>query len=85
MPLIHVELVEGRTKEQKKQLGEAITKAAVDIVNVPADAVKVIFVDMKKDDYMEGGILRSERCYDRPPSPIWTRRVVVLFYYTERN
>ena len=26
MPLIHVELVEGRTKEQKKQLGEAITK-----------------------------------------------------------
>lgn len=42
MPIIHVELVEGRTKEQKKQLGEAITKAAVDIVNVPADAVKVI-------------------------------------------
>ena len=30
MPLIHVELVEGRTKEQKKQLGEAITKATVD-------------------------------------------------------
>ena len=28
MPIIHVELVEGRTKEQKKQLGEAITKAA---------------------------------------------------------
>ena len=61
MPLIHVELVEGRTKEQKKQLGEAITKAAVEIVKVPANAVKVIFVDMKKDDYMEGGVLRSER------------------------
>ena len=27
MPIIHVELVEGRTKEQKKQLGEAITKS----------------------------------------------------------
>jgi len=69
MPIIHVELVEGRTKEQKKQLGEAITKAAVDIVNVPADAVKVIFVDMKKDDYMEGGILRSgsERWGPAPP------------------
>ena len=52
MPLIHVELVEGRTKEQKKQLGEAITKATVDIVKVPAEAVKVIFVDMKKDDFM---------------------------------
>ena len=61
MPLIHVELVEGRTKEQTKQLGEAITKATVDIVKVPAEAVKVIFVDMKKDEFMEGGILRSER------------------------
>ena len=61
MPLIHVELVEGRTIEQKIQLGEAITKATVDIVKVPAEAVKVIFVDMKKDDFMEGGILRSER------------------------
>ena len=61
MPLIHFELVDGRTKEQKKQLGEEITKATVDIVKVPAEAVKVIFVDMKKDDFMEGGILRSER------------------------
>ena len=61
MPLIHVELVEGRTKEQKKQLGEAITKATDDIVKVPAESVKVIFVDMKKDEFMEGGILRSER------------------------
>ena len=26
MPIIHVELVEGRTFEQKKQLGEAITQ-----------------------------------------------------------
>jgi len=69
MPIIHVELVEGRTKEQKKQLGEAITKAAVDIVNVPADAVKVIFVDMKKDDYMEGGILRCGMTGGGPARP----------------
>jgi 4-oxalocrotonate tautomerase len=61
MPIIHVELVEGRTKEQKKQLGEAITKATVDIVKVPVEAVKVIFVDMKADEFMEGGVLRSER------------------------
>ena len=61
MPLIHVELVEGRTTEQKKKLGEAITKATMEIVGVPQDAVKVIFVDMKKDNYMEGGVLRSEK------------------------
>ncbi|MDY3973260.1 4-oxalocrotonate tautomerase [uncultured Veillonella sp.] len=61
MPIIHVELVEGRTKEQKKQLGLEITKATVDIMKVPTEAVKVIFVDMKKDDFMEGGVLRSEK------------------------
>ena len=61
MPIIHVELVEGRTSEQKKQLGEAITNATVDIVKVPKEAVKVIFVDMKKDNFMEAGVMRSEK------------------------
>ena len=61
MPIIHVELVEGRTYEQKKQLGEAIAKATVDIVKVPVEAVKVIVVDMKKEHLMEGGVLRSEK------------------------
>lgn len=61
MPIINVELVEGRTFEQKKQLGEAITNATVDIVKVPKEAVKVIFVDMKKDNFMEAGVMRSEK------------------------
>ena len=48
MPIIHVELVEGRTKEQKKQLGEAITKAgyntetAVIVTNVDRYQVTLI-------------------------------------------
>lgn len=61
MPIIHVELVEGRTAEQKKKLGEAITKATTEIVGVPVEAVKVIFTDMKPDNFMEAGIMRSER------------------------
>lgn len=61
VPMIHVELVEGRTKEQKKELASAITKATVDIIGVPVEAVKVMFVDLKADEFMEGGVLRSER------------------------
>lgn len=61
MPLIHVELVKGRTTEQKKALGLAITQATADIINVPKEAVKVIFVDMEPSDFMEGGVLRSEK------------------------
>ena len=61
MPMIHVELVAGRTKEQKKALGEAITAATMDIIKVPAEAVKVVFVDMDPDNFMEAGVLRSEK------------------------
>ncbi len=61
MPIIHVELVSGRTKEQKKALGEAITAATVDIIKVPVEAVKVVFVEMDPDHLMDGGVLRSEK------------------------
>lgn len=61
MPFIHVELVEGRTTEQKKKLGEAITKATMDIIGVPQSAVNVIFTDLKADNLMQNGKLRSEK------------------------
>lgn len=61
MPFIHVELVEGRTTEQKKKLGEAITQATMDIIGVPQSAVNVIFTDLKADNLMQNGKLRSEK------------------------
>ncbi len=61
MPFIHVELVEGRTTEQKKELGQAITKATCDIIGVPQSAVNVIFTDLKVDNLMQNGKLRSEK------------------------
>ncbi len=61
MPIIHVELVEGRTTEQKRKLGEAITAATVEYIQVPKESIKVIFTDMKKDNFMEGGVLRSDK------------------------
>ncbi|WP_251454174.1 4-oxalocrotonate tautomerase [Veillonella intestinalis] len=61
MPIIRVELVEGRTFEQKKELGEVITKATAEIIKVPKEAVKVIFTDMKADNFMEAGVMRCEK------------------------
>ncbi len=61
MPFIHVELVEGRTKEQKKALAAAITEATVEHIGVPKEAVKVMFVDLKADEFMDGGVMRSEK------------------------
>lgn len=57
MPFVHVELVEGRTAEQKAGLVKDITEAVVKNTEVPADRVHVIIEEMKKTDYAVGGKL----------------------------
>ena len=60
MPVVIVEMWEGRTLEQKKQLAEGITSAMVDI-GVPEQAVHVIIKDNPKHNWAIGGELASEK------------------------
>jgi len=60
MPVVTVEMWEGRTIEQKKQLARGITSAMTDI-GVPAEAVQIIFKDSAKHDWAIGGKLASEK------------------------
>jgi len=57
MPIVQVHMIEGRTLEQKRKLVAEITKAVVNSVDVPAEAVKVILHDMAKDNYANAGVL----------------------------
>lgn len=57
MPFVHVELVEGRTAEQKAGLVKDITEAVVKNAGVPADRVHVIIEEMKKGNYAVDGKL----------------------------
>jgi 4-oxalocrotonate tautomerase len=59
MPVVIVEMWEGRTHEQKKQLAKGITDAFVQI-GVPASAVNVILKDNPKSCWAQGGKLCSE-------------------------
>jgi 4-oxalocrotonate tautomerase len=59
MPVVIVEMWEGRTIEQKKQLTEGITSAFVKI-NIPAQAVLIILKDNPKHNWAAGGELASE-------------------------
>jgi 4-oxalocrotonate tautomerase len=61
MPTIHIELFEGRTPEQKRDLAKAITEVTVKTLGGSADAVDIIFVDVKRQNWATGGILWSER------------------------
>lgn len=57
MPFVHVELVEGRTAEQKAGLVKDITEAVVKNTGATEDRIHVIIEDMKKTNYAVGGKL----------------------------
>lgn len=60
MPTYHVEMMEGRTIEQKKKLVAEITRVSVDILGGVADSVDVIITDIKRKNWATGGKLWSE-------------------------
>jgi len=61
MPFITVKMLEGRTKEQKRELVQAITKSVVDICKAPADGTFVVIEEVSKDHWAKAGALLSER------------------------
>ena len=61
MPTIRVELMEGRTAEQKKNLVKALTQAVVDTLDSKPESVDVVLFDIKRGDWATGGVLWSEK------------------------
>jgi 4-oxalocrotonate tautomerase len=61
MPTIRVEMLEGRTPEQKKNLVKALTQAVVETLGSKADSVDVLLFDVKRSDWATGGELWSEK------------------------
>jgi 4-oxalocrotonate tautomerase len=60
MPVVSIDMFEGRTKEQKKTIVEEITRVWVNM-GVPADQVHIILRDVSKDSWGTAGKLASER------------------------
>lgn len=61
MPTIRVELFEGRSTEQKRQLAQALTDAVVSTLGGSADGVDILFFDIARHDWATGGVLWSDR------------------------
>lgn len=60
MPLVHIELIEGRSQDQLKTLVKDVTDAIVKDTGAPAEHVHVVLNEMKKDRYAVGGVLKSD-------------------------
>lgn len=59
MPIVRVEMWEGRTHAQKAELARVITEAVVTIAHTTPEATTVIFDDIAKENWASGGKLAS--------------------------
>lgn len=61
MPLVHIDLLEGRSKEQLQALVKDVTAAIAKDANVPAERIHIVLNEMQPNHYSVGGSLKSEQ------------------------
>lgn len=60
MPLVHIDLLAGRTPEQLKALVKDVTDAIAKDANVPAERIHIVLNEMQPEHYSVGGTLKSD-------------------------
>ena len=61
MPIVTVQLLEGRTHEQKKAMVEKVTKAVSETTSASPENVKIIIEEMSKSHFASAGVLANEK------------------------
>ena len=57
MPIVIVNVREGRTVEQKRRMAEKVTDAICETMDVKRAAVRIIVNEMKDENFARGGVL----------------------------
>jgi 4-oxalocrotonate tautomerase len=60
MPTIRIDMLEGRSIEQKRACAEAVTKALAETCGANPREVHVIFTDVARHDWASAGRLLSD-------------------------
>jgi len=61
MPIILIEIAEGRTNEQKALLAKEITKSVSEIFKVDKDRVTIIFHESPKTHIARAGVMMESK------------------------
>ncbi len=66
MPLVRIDMFPGRTREAKDALIRNVTRAVVESVGCPVDAVTVILNEVDQADWARGGVSHAQRQAQAP-------------------
>ena len=61
MPIIRVEMFEGRDRSQKAKIAKALTDAFIETAGGNPAGVTIRFTDASKEDWAVGGTLVADR------------------------
>ncbi len=61
MPIVHIEILEGRPAQKKRALIEQVTQAVVNTMDVQPAQVRVLLREVPTDQWAVGGVPMSER------------------------
>ena len=60
MPIIRLEMLQGRTLEQKRELADVLTRETARIARCSLDSVQIVFAEVDRENWAIGGTLSSE-------------------------
>ena len=60
MPILQIEILKGRTIEQKKEMAKRVTDAVSETLNCPKEAVSIIIREMETENFAKAGKLRVD-------------------------
>jgi 4-oxalocrotonate tautomerase len=57
MPIVRVEMLPGRTQQQKAQFAREVTRLTADVLGCPQELVDVLFIEISGQDWARAGQL----------------------------
>ena len=60
MPPYHIEMIEGRTIDQKRRLVQEITRITVEVLGGSPESVDILITDVKRENWATGGQLWTQ-------------------------
>ena len=60
MPFVQIDLAEGRTVEQKRELAQKVTAVISETVKCPPEAVSIVMRDQPRSNFAKAGKLLSD-------------------------